>query len=130
MLSLVLFRVLGLSRSIEIDQRPDRKCRQSFIGILVGCRGVRTNKNFSCLFPKDQVSWFLLWGEGRAGLGVGLELLRWFAHPLVVLCARGVSSTLFLLLAFCKWQLGFWSFCFLFIICPNCACMKLFFSPL
>ena len=56
MLSLVLIRVLGLSRSIEIDQRPDKKSRQSFIGILVGCRVVRTNNNFSCLFPKDRVS--------------------------------------------------------------------------
>ena len=91
---------------------------------------MKTSNNFSCLFPKDWVSWFLFGVRVRAGLGVRLEELpRWFAHPLVVVCARGVSSTLFLLLAFCKWQLGVWSFCILSIICPNCTCMQLFFSP-
>ena len=28
-----------------------------------------------------------------------------------------------------KWQLGFWSFCILFIICPNGACTQLFLVP-
>ena len=43
------------------------------------------------------------------GPGVGLEgWLRWSAHtPLVLLCAGGMSSTLLLLLAPQKWQLGF-----------------------
>ena len=91
---------------------------------------MKTSNNFSCLFPKDWVSWFLFGVRVRAGQGVRLEEWpRWFAHPLVVVCARGVSSTLFLLLAFCKWQLGVWSFCILSIICPNCTCMQLFFSP-
>ena len=49
---------------------------------------------------------------------------------LVVLCAGNMHSTLLLLLALKKWQLGFWSFCILLsIICPNCSRMWLFFFP-
>lgn len=48
----------------------------------------------------------------RGGLG-GLPL------PLVVLCAGIMHSILLLLPELQKWQLGFWPFYILLIICPN-----------
>ena len=40
---LTLTRVLGLPQSIEINLRPDRKCRQGFIGAPAAAGG-RKNK--------------------------------------------------------------------------------------
>ena len=72
---------------------------------------------------------FLTWGEGRGvSRGRAGGGLRCFAHPL--LCAGGTCSTLLLLQALQKWQLGFLvSLCLLSRICPNCACMRLFLVP-
>ena len=68
---------------------------------------------------------------------VGLEgWLRWAAHSFGGICAEILCSTLLLLLtpSFCSllFKIDFglcWSSCiFLSRICPNCACMQLFFS--
>ena len=56
-----------------------------------------------------------LWSSQRRGLGI-------LPTTLVVLYAGGKHSTLLLLPTLQKWHLGFWSFCILFIICPNCIC--------
>ena len=69
--------------------------------------------------------------------GVGLGRLGVLPTSLVVLCARGLCSTLFLPLTpyFCSglFRSGswvFWSLCiFLSIICPNCTCIQLFLVP-
>lgn len=60
----------------------------------------------------------------RGGLG-GLRT------PLVVLCAGGMCNTLLLLPApqVGSWKLDFWSFCILFINCPERLCMQLFLVP-
>ena len=59
----------------------------------------------------------------RGGLGV-------LPTPSVVLCAGGMRSTLLLLPAFQRQQLGFWSlFISLSIICPKCTCTQLFLVP-
>ena len=56
---------------------------------------------------KQGASWFLIWAEGRGGL-VGLPT------PLAMLSAGGMRSTLLLLPALQKWQLGFFG---LFVSC-------------
>ena len=48
-MSLIPTRVLGLSQSIEIDQRPDKKFRQGSVGPLLQQEGARTNNSFPCL---------------------------------------------------------------------------------
>ena len=76
--------------------------------------------------PSRGPSWSLKWGEGgvRGWLG-------WSADPLVVLCPGTVLSALLLLLApGGRVAVQFRPFCVLFfIICPICACMKLFLVP-
>ena len=84
------------------------------------CAGCRMEQN------KEQVPLLLPQGEGGAyslyGLNVGVcpaegvrleEGLRRFAHPFVVLSARHMCGTLFLLLALQKWQF-WWVFFFVF----------------
>ena len=65
------------------------------------------------------------------GSGVRPEgWLRCFAHPFGGVSAGGTCSTLLLLPALQKWQLGFWSFRILFsVICTYCACTQLFSLP-
>ena len=63
-------------------------------------------------------------GVGRRG-GLGVLPI-----PLVVLCAGGMGSTLLLLRALQKWQLGFLVVLYLLSrICPSCACTQLFLAP-
>ena len=47
--SLIEIRAPGLSQSIEIDQRPDKKFRQGSVGPLLQQEGARTNNSFPCL---------------------------------------------------------------------------------
>ena len=63
-------------------------------------------------------------GVGRAGEGSGLKGgLGGLPTVLMVPCAGCMCSALLLLLPPQKRQLGFWSFCILFMICPViCAC--------
>ena len=120
-------RVLGLPRSIAIDQRPGEKFRQGFTGAAAG---VKTSKRFPAhLFP-ERASWYLIEDEdmggsrGRAGAVFG-----GLPTPSVVLSAGGRRSPLLLLLTLQKWQLGFWSFCILSRICPDCS-FTVIFDPL
>ena len=48
-MSLIVIRAPGLSQSIEIDQRPDKKFRQGSVGPLLQQEGARTNNSFPCL---------------------------------------------------------------------------------
>ena len=45
-INLILTRVLGLPQSIEIDERPDKKFRQGFLGALLQQQGARTKYRF------------------------------------------------------------------------------------
>ena len=85
--------------------------------------GVKTSNRFPCTLSEQGASWFLIWGEGSgcvqgSGRRAGLRVLP---TPLVVLCARGMRSTLLLLLtpfllsALQKWLLGFLVFLYLFV---------------
>ena len=91
----------------------------------------QTTGSFACSLP--EWGWACSLRGVRVGVcpGVGLEgWLRWFAHPLVRVSCRGRGSTLLLLQALQKWQLGFLvSLYVLSRICPNCACRQLFFVP-
>ena len=83
------------------------------------------------LAPWGRVSWFLKWGVGSGrSMGQVEAWLRWSAHPLGgAVCSDHARSPAFALDT-SEVAVGFWSFCiFLFIICPNCPCMKLFLVP-
>ena len=76
------------------------------------------------------MSWYLKWGEGRGRSVVRLqEWLGWSAHCLAVHASCGVHVQYPAFISVSKWQLGFWSFCILFIICPNWAYTQLFLVP-
>ena len=48
-LLLIPNRVLGLPQSIEVDKRPDKKFRQSFIGAPAAVGGgAKTGNSFPC----------------------------------------------------------------------------------
>ena len=54
------------------------------------------------------VTWFLIWGEGGEGPGVGPEgWFGWFAHLFGGIIYRVMHSALLLLSALQKWQLAF-----------------------
>ena len=119
-------RVLRLSQSIEIDQRPNKKFRQGFTGAPAAAGGSRNRQGVPLLpRPLKGPSSFLIWGEGR---GVLAGWLRGLAHFLgsVVLGACAVPSFFsdtqcFLLSVGCFGLCVFWP-----RICPNCACTQLF----
>lgn len=46
-----LSRVLSLPQSTEIEKRPVRKLRRSFIGAPVAARGIANKRQFSLLTP-------------------------------------------------------------------------------
>ena len=79
--------------------------------------GIRNKLHVSLVVPKAGVgsmgSWLLIQGEGWSQ---ARELAYVFAHPLVVLHAGYMPSTLLLLSTFQKWHLGFWTFCILLSI--------------
>ena len=63
-------------------------------------------------------------------MGPGVRPEGWSAHPLVVLCAVCMHSTLLLLPTPQKWQLGFLVFLYLLSRnCPSCTCTQLFLVP-
>ena len=70
----------------------------------------------------------------RIGVHPGVRPKEWrrgvggLPTPLVVLCAGGMCSPVLLHPAAQKCQLGFWSFCVLFIICPNLHAHSCFWS--
>ena len=70
------------------------------------------------------VSWFLLWVVTGSGSSVVVfeGCLKWFSHLLGGVCAEIMHRTVLFLPAFQKLQFWFWSFCFLFLICPSCVC--------
>ena len=79
------------------------------------------------------MSWFFPQGKGRGVFrGWAEGWLRWFAHPFGGVECRHAQppafapSAVFLLPALQKWQLGFWSFCILLIICGNSIDRQLF----
>ena len=100
-------RVLGLSQSMEIDCRPEKKFRQGFYGVRVGV-GQELGQ--------------------RGSLGG-------FPTPVVVSCAGDMCSSLLPLLTpcFCFQKCfisgNFWSFCILSITCLNWACLQLLLVP-
>ena len=116
---------------MEIDQGTVQKFRQGFTGAPAAAAGERKQVTGPLLAPRSGGEGSLYGVRVGVGPGVGQEWwLKWAAHPLVVLSARGLRRTLLLLPAPQKWQLGFWSFCILlFIICPKCACTQLFLVP-
>ena len=46
-------RVLGLSQSIEIDQRADKKFRQGFTGAPAAAVGSKNRNRLPCLLPVE-----------------------------------------------------------------------------
>ena len=89
---------------IGIDQRPDLKFRQGFIGVPAAAVGARTSYRVPCLLANQEAV------EGR---GVLRGYLRWSAYPFGSGVCRGhvqypafASNLLLLLLALQKWQLG------------------------
>ena len=103
---------LGLSQSIEIDERPDQIFKQGSIEVPTAAGG-RENKQQIPLIAHSMRGRQAcsLYGV-RVGVcpGVGQRLLStiW-----VLVCARGMLNTLFLLRTPQKWQLSFWVFLYL-----------------
>ena len=81
--------------------------------------------------------WAIKWGEGRLGPVLGCRAAcevcpaPWWCSVRGSCIVPGChSSTVLLLPAPQKWQLGFWSFGILLSIrCPNCTCTQLFLVP-
>ena len=131
-------RVLNLCNQSKLIRGRTRNSGKALLGPLFQQRGVRTSNVFPCSVPK---------GGGRAGSLCGVRVgvypevrlegwRRWSAPPFGGVESRGhvqdpafAPNTLLLLPALPKWPLGFWSFCILSIICPNCACTQLFLVP-
>ena len=87
--------VLGISQTMETDQRPDKKLRQGFTG-APAAPGRRENKQQFPLLPHS-----LSWGQACSlhGMSVGLcrgvrleGWLRCFAHPLGGIICRGACA--------------------------------------
>ena len=66
-LVLIPTRVLGLPQSIETDKRPDKKFTQGFTGGPCCSSGEQEQltSSLACSRGRGEVSWFLIWGEGR-----------------------------------------------------------------
>ena len=119
-------------QSIKIDQRPDKKFRQGFMGTPAAQRGWKQVTGFVCSLP-DEGEQFLLQGESRGGskdraggvtevvwpsLG-GTECRGQCTVPCFHSCPQLFTSG--------TWVLGL---CILLsIICPNCSCKQLFLIP-
>lgn len=52
LLGVLLTRVLGLTQSIGVDQRPDRKCRRGFIGASATAEGSESKQQVLHLLPE------------------------------------------------------------------------------
>ena len=89
-------RIFGLPRSIEIDQRPDKKFRQGFIGAPTASEGGKNKEQFPLLFCSPR------WGRAGSLCKVRVWGPRGWAGgvptPLTVLNTRAMHSTLLLLL--------------------------------
>ena len=135
---LILTRALGLPKSIEIDERPDRKFRQSFMGASAAARGRGRQKQVTGSLASSLSAEQAGPSHGvRVEVRPGVRLEGWLAHLFGGVC-RGHAQysafaldTLFLLPALQKWQLGFFGsfFNLLSIICPSCACTQLYLVP-
>ena len=128
-------RIFGLPQSIEIDQRPDKKFSQGFIGASTATEGSKNKEQFPLLICSPR------WGRAGslhkvrvwAGPGAGLE----GAHPFDggerqghAQCPAIAPDRPVLLLALQNWWLGFQSLCILLSrICPNCTFTQLFLVP-
>ena len=103
------------------------------MGAPAAAGGARTNSRCPSLpLPEGGRARSLYRVRVGVCLGVGPEgWLRCFAHPSGgALSAGGMHSTLLLLWALQKWQLGFLvSLYLLSRICPNCACMHVLLVP-
>ena len=99
-------KVLGLPQSIGIDQRPDKKYRQGFIGTPATAAGNKNN-SFPCLHlatPWARASLFLSGREGRRmSRGLVEGWLSYFACPL----GGGVFSGYAQFSCFCSWPPDF-----------------------
>ena len=126
----LLTRVLDLLESVEFDQKPDEKSRQVLAGTRATAWGRENKWHVGSLCLRGVVSWYLKWGEGRGRSVVRLqEWLGWSAHCLAVHASCGVHVQYPAFISVSEWQLSFWSFCILFIICPNWAYTQLFLVP-
>ena len=78
-----------------------------------------------------EVSWFLIFGEGRGVSRSPVEgWLRWFTHCFVGGMFRGHAVTCFCSLLLRSGGPGFWSLCILLsMICFSCTCTQLFLVP-
>ena len=120
---------LAFPNQQKLTRGQTRISGKALLGLLQAQEGAKTSNRFPCSLPER--GWACFLHGVRVGLcsGVGPEgWLRCFAHPLVVLCTRGVRSTrlLFLTPCFCSvlFRSGSWVFCILSIICPNLLCVR------
>lgn len=71
-----------LTQSIEIDQKPDKKFGQGFIGSLLQWRGMKTNTKFPLLAPHGGDELVVPYGVS-IGVCPGVRTEgwpKWFAH--------------------------------------------------
>ena len=82
-------RAVGLSQSIEIDERPDQKFKQASTGAPAAAGGkAQTTDSLACSLQEGKSNLFLIWGEGR---DVSRGRAEAFVHPLGVGVCKGYA---------------------------------------
>lgn len=133
-MNVILTRVLGLSQSIDIDYRPDRKSRWGFTGTPVAAVGSKNKQqvpSLACSLGGGKLvpSHLARGQECVQGLGSRGGLGR-STHPSGDADCRGTCAVPSLYCQHSVFAPGsskaavglFWSFCiFRFRICPNCS---------
>ena len=120
--------VLAFPKSVETDERPDKKSRQGFIGGPAAFGRARTSKRFPCSRPKRGQAGSL---HGvRVGVCPGFRWEGWLSADSLCSSLLLFPTPLLLLQALQKQLLDlFGLFCILLsIICPNCP-WQLFLVP-